>query len=228
MKSRSLLVLFIIDAFADLLFVLLKQEKFRYITKPLLVFLLFIYVVVTVTEKKKLFFLLLAALFFSFSGDVFLMFEKDASYWFMCGLTGFLVAHIFYILLFAKVKQQNQPQKKLNVPIVLLVAAYIIFLFLLLKPALGSLKIPVLVYAIVLSCMFLASIHAFDFSRQKSGMLCITGAVLFVVSDSLLAINKFYQPIAFSGILVMLTYASAQMLIVIGIINYLNNSLHIK
>jgi uncharacterized membrane protein YhhN len=46
----------------------------------------------------------------------------------------------------------------------------------------------------------------------------VAGAVLFVLSDSLLAINKFYQPLAFAGTLIMLTYCAAQYFIVMGFI----------
>ncbi|HLK28854.1 MAG TPA: lysoplasmalogenase [Puia sp.] len=222
MKSKSWLALFIIDAILDLLFVFFKKDELRYFTKPLLIILLFAYCIAAIKKKDKLFFLLLTALFFSFLGDIFLMFEKQASYWFMVGLIGFLLAHIFYIILFLQIKKQNQPKKKLNFLIALLTIAYTTFLFLLLKPSLGSLEIPVLVYAIVLSCMFLASFHAFDFSGQQFGRLCIIGALLFVASDSLLAINKFYQSFAGSGILVMLTYALAQLLIVLSITKYIN------
>ncbi|MBS1947790.1 MAG: lysoplasmalogenase [Bacteroidetes bacterium] len=222
MKSRSLLGLFITNAIIDLFFVLLHKEELRHITKPLLLLFLIFYSAAGTKKKGKLFFLLLCALFFSFSGDVFLLFEKETPYWFILGLAGFLIAHIFYIALFIHVKKGNRPKKKINAFVVLLIAAYTTCLYLLLSPSLGDLKVPVLIYSIVLSCMFLAGIHTFDFSQQKFGRLCIIGAAFFVMSDSLLAINKFYGSFEGSGFLVMLTYDLAQLLIVLGITKYIN------
>jgi uncharacterized membrane protein YhhN len=51
------------------------------------------------------------------------------------------------------------------------------------------------------------------------------GAVLFVVSDSLLAINKFYSSFELAGVLIMLTYGMAQLLIVTGAINYIRKQI---
>jgi uncharacterized membrane protein YhhN len=39
-----------------------------------------------------------------------------------------------------------------------------------------------------------------------------------LISDSILAINKFHQPILWSNISIMVTYAIAQYLIVLGIL----------
>jgi len=51
----------------------------------------------------------------------------------------------------------------------------------------------------------------------------MTGAGLFVISDSVLAINKFYQPFEAAGILIMLTYGLAQFFIIKGAIKYIRN-----
>ena len=50
----------------------------------------------------------------------------------------------------------------------------------------------------------------------------MAGAFLFVVSDSLLAINKFYQSFEMAGIIIMLTYGLAQLFIVHGAVKYIN------
>lgn len=49
------------------------------------------------------------------------------------------------------------------------------------------------------------------------------GALLFVLSDTVLAINKFYQPFELSGLVIMLAYGFAQLLIVTGAIYYIRN-----
>jgi uncharacterized membrane protein YhhN len=223
MKSKIWLILFVADAILNVLSDYFQWNEIRFVTKPLLTIILFIYCLSEVREKNKFIFLLLSALIFSCLGDVFLLFEKSAPYWFIFGLTSFLIAHIFYIILFLQIKKKNQAAKKLNWIITLLISSYTIFLFLLLKPSLADLKIPVLIYASALSIMLLSSVHAFDLSKQIFGKLCVTGAIFFLASDSLLAINKFYKPFVAAGFVIMFTYAAAQLLIVLGITRYFNS-----
>jgi len=222
MKSKSLLILFIADVIIDSAFLYFQKHEWRYATKPLLIILLSLYSIVEIKKKSTLFFLLLTSLSFSLAGDVFLIL-KDISFWFIPGLIGFLIAHVFYITIFLRIKKQNQPTKKLNLIASLFIAAYTIATFLLLRPFLGNLLAPVLIYTLVILTMFLTSVQAFDFREQVFGKLCIIGAAIFIISDSLLAANKFYHPFAGAGILVMLTYTLAQLMIVVGITGYLNS-----
>jgi uncharacterized membrane protein YhhN len=48
--------------------------------------------------------------------------------------------------------------------------------------------------------------------------LILAGAAFFMISDSLLALNKFYEPLPFSNISIISTYALAQYSIVLGIL----------
>jgi len=48
----------------------------------------------------------------------------------------------------------------------------------------------------------------------------LTGALLFIISDSLLAINKFIHPFDFANLLVMMSYAFAQLLLITGIAEF--------
>ena len=54
--------------------------------------------------------------------------------------------------------------------------------------------------------------------NKAAGNAYVLGAIAFVLSDSLLAVNKFYQPIPYAGVFIMLTYCAAQFLIVRGFI----------
>lgn len=217
MKGRIWLYFFIADLFIDLLFIYLKYDNGRYITKPLIVILLCIYTVQSSREKTKPIFLLLTALLFSLAGDIFLLFDTTTPNLFIFGLISFLIAHVFFILLFLQIKKANQPSRKIYWWVIALIGCYTIFLYSLLSPFLDNLKIPVLLYASVLSIMFLTCVHAFSIS-QIAGRFCIAGAGLFVISDSLLAINKFYHPFAVAGLIIMFTYSFAQLFIVTGII----------
>jgi uncharacterized membrane protein YhhN len=103
---------------------------------------------------------------------------------------------------------------RLSFPIILAGSGLVVVLY----PKLGDLKIPVIVYAFVLTLMVLQSIFRLERTNTKSFWLVFLGATSFMLSDSLLAINKFYQTISFAGVWVMLTYIAAIYLIVSGVI----------
>ena len=81
-------------------------------------------------------------------------------------------------------------------------------------------KIAVPVYGIVISFMLLLALHMLFISNKSAGQMMMAGAILFVISDSILAINKFYSPFQNAGILIMLSYGLAQLMIVAGAIRY--------
>jgi len=222
-KSRVFLYLFLFDLLVDLVAVYEGWPMPRIVTKPLLMILLLVFVSVRLeivtTEKRLLQFAILASLL----GDIFLLADNGSSIWFMLGLIAFLVAHIFYIILFIKIRKKNQPRKKWNILVLVLLAAYVGFFFYLLYPGLGSLKVPVIIYAVVLASMLGTAYHAFDLSKQAYGAITVLGAFLFLVSDSLLAINKFYSSFFLSSVLIMLTYGLAQLFIVLGVSKYIRS-----
>ena len=86
-----------------------------------------------------------------------------------------------------------------------------------LRPALGGLLVPVMVYAFVISLMVIQAAYRKGFTTPTSFSYVMVGAILFMVSDSLLAVNKFLDPLPLSGVWVMTTYLGAQYLIVAGL-----------
>lgn len=225
--NKRWLYLFLLDVMADLVAVYLNCTSLRYFTKSLLMILLLVWFLSYYLQDRRGRMLITWALIFSCGGDVFLLFTGNNEIFFMAGLVSFLVAHIFYLLFFLRVKKQNRPGKPWNPIVVFLMLIYIAVLFYILKPGAGPLKVPVLVYASVLGAMLLAAIHAFHFPAQLSGAFCVTGAMLFVVSDSLLALDKFHESFKTAPLLVMTTYCLAQLLLVTGCRKYLqsrNNS----
>jgi len=134
----------------------------------------------------------------------------------MLGLGSFLLAHVAYIFFFLRVKKINLPRRKWSIPVTLCIVAYIAVLLVWLQGGLGDLRVPVLVYALALGGMLLAAIQAFDPKSGSPAIICIPGAVLFVISDSLLAIDKFLYPFAAAALVIMLTYGLAQLLLVQG------------
>jgi uncharacterized membrane protein YhhN len=198
------------------------------ICKPLLVPVLILYFILSlknqsIRELTKLKTWILLALFFSWAGDVLLMFQQDDPNFFLAGLSSFLFAHIFYIIFFHKLRVfENIPAKPLF--LVLLVIYYGALVWWL-NPYLGDMKLPVRIYGIVISFMCMLALHMLFLRNRTAGRYMMLGAVLFVVSDSLLAINKFYSSFELAGVLIMLTYGMAQLLIVTGAINYIRKQI---
>ena len=151
--------------------------------------------------------LLLAALVFSLAGDVFLMLPGN---YFIPGLASFLVAHIFYIALF----RQGQgwfPSKRALVSVLAVGAVmYSIVWGGLNDPVL---KIAVAAYVSVISLMAAQAIGRATTTGDAAARWVAVGACVFMVSDSLIAINKFVTPVALSSLWILATYYCAQMLI---------------
>lgn len=196
-----------------------QLSQLYYVSKPLIMISLMGYYF-SATKAGERSIGLMAAMIFSWAGDVSLMFEGE--YYFMLGLGAFLVSHLFYIGAYRQHKTETGEgfygvQKvRYAFPIVLAGTGLITILF----PVLGGLKLPVSAYALVLVIMVLAALFRFGFTGSTSFWFVFVGAVFFLISDSSLAINKFLNPIPHSGLLVMTTYMSAQLLIVEGLLKH--------
>ena len=156
----------------------------------------------------------LLALLFSLAGDILLMFTDISASFFLSGLVAFLLAHIMYIMVFLDKKNS----KKIALIFITVLLIYAIGIFYLLKDGLGDMLIPVIVYMLVILTMILTSTMRKGNVSNKSYNLVFIGAIFFVISDSFLAINKFYQPVPLSKIIIMSTYSLAQYLIVLGLL----------
>lgn len=215
MKKLSL-IFFVAIAITDLVAVTFNMAIVNFIAKPLLIPALVVYYL-NATQHKS--FLFLAALFFCWLGDVLLMFPGEL--YFMAGLGAFLTGHMLYILCYRKFRMEgsglNGPQRvRYALPIVLAGTGLVTILF----PHLGSLQIPVMVYALVITVMALQALFRYGHTGKLSFVLVFCGAISFMISDSLLAINKFMHPLPLSGLAIMLTYILAQYLIVEGVLKH--------
>ncbi len=188
------------------------------LTKPLLLLLLgILYYLQSGKLNKAHRNFMLAALSFSWLGDVLLLFQQNEAGFFLAGLISFLAAHLCYILAFGKTSVHHTQSVIRQQPwLVLLFAAYGLLFFFFISQGLGSLLIPVLVYMLVILLMGIAALNRFRRVEYHSFLLVFAGAMSFMLSDSLLAINKFATPFAMAGFLIMVTYIAAQYLIVKG------------
>jgi len=190
------------------------------ITKPLLVMVLagyFIWNTGSVSTGLKKWILL--ALFFSWTGDILLMFVADKDFFFLAGLSAFLIAHIFYIFFFHAARVGENIKGKAF--LLVLVFVYYAVLMTVLSPGLGSMKLPVRIYAVFICFMLVLALHMLYSKHRTAGLKMVAGVLLFVLSDTVLAINKFYYPFMEAGIIIMITYGIAQLLIVQGAGEYI-------
>jgi len=192
-------------------------SSFRVVSKPLLLLALILHFVSRAKiNRNTTFYLMLGALFCSLLGDIFLLFENLSGHFFTLGLGAFLVAHILFTLTF--IKKWNRNTLVDFWWIALLLFSYGGLLFYILETSLGTLKIPVLLYVLGILAMVLAAYRRKGNVPQPSFNMVFIGALFFVLSDSVLAINKFMVAIPLSHIIITGTYATAQYLIAQGIL----------
>ncbi len=215
--KKNIFIFFGIVVFADLAFIYFQLAEFRCISKPLLMPLLLIALFLNTRHSTNRS-LIAFGLFFSFLGDVFLLNDHDRAF-FIAGLCSFLLTHILYSAYFLQFNRKKMIITKRNLLTGLLITAYGVFFLTLLKPGTGNIFIPVVIYTICISLMFFSAIAIYPHINPITGRYYVAGAGIFVLSDSLLAINKFYQPFPAAGIIIMLTYCLAQLFIVKGFIN---------
>ncbi|SDL78723.1 Uncharacterized membrane protein YhhN [Pedobacter sp. ok626] len=190
-----------------------------YFIKPCIVLSLLIMLYVSTGLKGRFHKRLFTGLIFALMGDVLLMYTaKDESY-FMFGLAAFLVGHIFYISAFyLDFKSAPELDKKGARIAILLCAIAAISYYFYLRPHLGIMKLPVMIYVFVISMMMMMASFRNLRVNSSSFKLILFGALIFLLSDSILAYNKFVQLIGHADIWIMSTYMIAQYLITIGAI----------
>jgi uncharacterized membrane protein YhhN len=214
---QFLAILFWILTLTDIVAIGYGFSNIPFLVKPLLIPSLILLLFLSKAGAGNKWWLL-TGLFFSFLGDVFLLFENRNALFFIFGLASFLITHICYIIFFLKIKSTQTSLLRQQPWMAALVAGYGCSLIMLLYPVLGELKIPVIIYAAVICSMLLCSLYVFYKTGRPSNVYFVTGALLFVISDSLLSVNKFLNPFPMAGIFIMLTYCAAQFFIVMGFI----------
>jgi uncharacterized membrane protein YhhN len=220
MKSKTLLVLFIAVTLVELISITMKNQTISSVVKIVLMPSLAAYYFTSEISKSTT---LLSALACCWIGDILLLFQQSNELFFITGLVSFLIGHIFLILTYRNIRWaiNEDPlvasqKARFALPILLASAGIINTLY----PHLGAMKIPVIVYSIVITLMVLNSTFRYGRTSKSSYWLVFIGAFLFMTSDSIIAINKFQSPVPNSDILIMSTYIIAQFLIVEGLLQH--------
>lgn len=218
MKNKLFLSIYLGFSVFYLLITAFNQEEIERVLKPFLLPLLLVAVYFTESFGTKK--ILVTALTFSWIGDIILLFADKGEIYFILGLVAFLVSHVFYIVLFSKQTISKTISNKLSFGAGIgLILLYFFGMITTLGPKLGPLTVPVVVYAVVISTMLFFALKGSYQWKSIPYHFVLIGAVFFISSDSILAFNKFYQPIPYASFLIMITYLAAQYGIVWGILN---------
>lgn len=175
-----------------------------YFFKPFTILLMLVLLIQSGGESAYVW-LIGAGLIFSMIGDVFLMLPKDR---FLLGLASFLGAHVLYSSAFWL---QLSGDMVWWLPAILFAAGIIIFLLLL--PNLGNMALPVIGYILVIVQMAWAAGEVWLTSRTGVSLLAFSGALMFMLSDVILAFDRFKHSTKLSTTMVMGCYYVAQGLI---------------
>ncbi len=186
------------------------NSKLKYLFKPLTTILVILIAVVLQYQNQNLYgYLIIAGLIFSLIGDVFLMLPQDK---FVQGLASFLIAHLFFIVAFSS---GFGPYLEFGYLLPALIYASV-FLWILL-PKTGKMKIPVFVYALILMIFLWQASGRYYYLGTSSAFFTFVGAILFVVSDSILAYARFIKSHKISAALIHITYWGALIFIAMSV-----------
>jgi len=204
MLTYILVLLVIFSAFIHIRAEYRGPRHHIYIFKPLT--MVFILLIATLGQTTLPFYkyMIIIGLIFSLAGDIFLMLPSDR---FVAGLVAFLLAHLFYIAAFA-----SEISALIWWPLIPFVI-YGIIIYIILASSLGKLKLPVLIYVAVILIMAWLAWERWSQTGQIGALLAFIGAVLFIISDTILAIDRFRGAFKLSRALNLTTYFAAQLLI---------------
>jgi uncharacterized membrane protein YhhN len=146
---------------------------------------------------------IVAGLGFSAAGDVFLMLPGD---FFVPGLGSFLIAHICYLWAFTA----DSRLLERRLPYVIGGVLGMGLLHWLWPGVAGPLRFPVALYAVALLSMAAQATGRAMSKHDAAAALAAVGANLFVVSDAVLAVQRFHHPFSGGRIILLGTYFAAQ------------------
>lgn len=201
------------------IFIYLEMSGLRTLTKLFLLPMLITYLaLIQIKENQPASILAFAGLLFAFFGDYLLSLIGEQ--FFLAGMLAFMITHICNSTYFIRLRKDsnNQKAKKYVWGMGILLSILIIFVYQLLQSELGPFKLPIQIYMCIIGLM---ALFAASTMLDKNFSLIaikyfIPGAGLFVLSDAILALNKFHLHQSFWDIPIMVTYAFAQYFLVMG------------
>ena len=209
MLVAILTVLAFFSAVLTILSAYQKRHLTHYLFKPLTIVLIIVIALLSQNPVSPFYKqLIIAGLIFSLAGDIFLMLPDDR---FIPGLVSFLAAHVFYIVAFT-----GESGRALSFWTLIPFLIYGSLMMRLLWPHLGKMRLPVLIYMLVILAMGWTAAGRRLLTEQEGSLLAFLGAVLFIASDSLLAVDKFKGRFRSAQLLILSTSFTAQWLIALS------------
>jgi uncharacterized membrane protein YhhN len=193
-----------------------KWRTVHYITKPVTMLAILFWVWQSVGLGGSMIWFTLGVVF-CLAGDIFLMLPWDM---FIFGLLAFLLGHICYVI------GLNNMAPYINFYGIILIVILGLFIWWIYKKISAgltmkgktSLKVPVLVYSLVISLMVYSALMTWTRPDwpTAAALFASLGAMLFYVSDTMLALDRFVNPLSHARLKVMTTYHLGQIGIILG------------
>jgi uncharacterized membrane protein YhhN len=186
-----------------------KNQKWIILSKPLLlIYLLCAYL----SFSSMLNGWILLAIISGLLGDVFLLYP-DKKPLFLAGLTSFLIGHISYTIAFITLSKIFSRWNPLYLLIAIPFSIYVVMFLKYLNPYTDKMKIPVFSYGVIIAIMGMGSMSFLLIDGKISSFIPIIGALLFILSDSAIALKLFAKR-KITDEFVMITYGLAQWILV--------------
>lgn len=149
---------------------------------------------------------IIAGLLFALIADTFLMIEEMS--FFKHGLLFFLLTHVCYIYALSI----GYTISSADLIILVFIAMFAVMYYVMIHRTQGKRNIPVMLYMLVLSLVLMFGVGAFIKSFSQKSILIMAAAILFTISDAVLAYNQFVRKIPHSTVVTWSLYAPAQLL----------------
>lgn len=209
-------IVFLVIVISQLSSIYFGYSLLHVISKVLITLSLMVILVLKTKLKGRFHKRIFTGLIFAMMGDIFLLFDTNTSY-FMAGLTSFLIGHLCYISAFYLDFRSAPELDKRGARIAIITGVVLSYAsYFWLRPTLGPLRLPVLVYIFVITLMMMMAAFRNKRVNSLSFNLILTGAFCFMASDALLAGSRFGHAFPSVDTLVMLSYMIAQYLIIVG------------
>ncbi len=210
------IIIYIIIACIHLTMCFFEQEKWRKVTKPMLMLILLGTTILYGVHTNDFNYALYIAICLGLLGDILLIFDHHHLI-FGCGGVSFFLGHVLYISQMIS-DLQVKVQWYFYIVLILILIIWCLFTTPRLKSNLKQLATSCSIYGFILLFGVIISMINFFHNPSCGNLMLIFGFVLFIVSDTILVISVFYKNFKRSHFYLMIPYIIAQLLLAYGIL----------
>lgn len=210
------LIVYAIMAILHLICCFMKFEKGRNYTKVLLMFCLLFICLLNGINTGNLYVLIMLALIFAMISDIFLLMENNQKM-FACSICLNLISYLLYII-----QMINKLPFKIELYFYIILLAFLLCWCLILvpklKPYVKELSALLAIYSFTLLFGVVIGLISFLINSSLSSIMLIIGFILFIVSNVMLCVVRFYKPFRRYHFYLMIPYVLAQLLVIYGLL----------